>query len=553
MKHVQKHFGGVLALVFVGILLMGLISFGFSHGNTALESGSLDLTILHTNDIHARLSEFNSFGNPCSLDESKQQVCFGGVARQATAIKRIRESEKNLLLLDSGDQFQGTLFYTTFKSAPFAQFMNQLGYNAMTIGNHEFDDGPAELSDFIQAINFPMISSNIDFSHEASLKDLIDPYKIVEINGRKVGLVGFTTEESRYISSPGGDIHFRDIVSSVQNSIDCMEAHGVNIIIGLSHTGMGREIEIASAVDGLDVLIGAHTHTLLSKKIDPNLGDYPTAVTSTSGKPVLIVSAGEYGKYLGRLNVSFNEQGVVKTWSGDPLLLDKNIPQDEKILAQINDLDRRLDYIRKQEIGITNVDLNGDKDDCRFHECNMGNLIANALLWEARSQGAQIALFNGGGIRAKIPRGKITMAQILQVLPFGNSVATLKLKGSDIRQVLEHSVSKADNPLNEGTGRFLQVAGISFAWDSSQPVGARIVDVKVVSQNGDSQSLKDDEIYSVITADFIRRGGDDYRMLKENAINPYDFGRVASDVLAGYLKEFSPVEVGLDGRITRVN
>jgi len=145
------------------------------------------------------------------------------------------------------------------------------------------------------------------------------------------------------------------------------------------------------------------------------------------------------------------------------------------------------------------------------------------------------------------------MAQILQVLPFGNSVATLKLKGSDIRRVLEHSVSRADNPLNEGTGRFLQVAGISFAWDSSQPVGSRVVDVKVVSHDGVSRKLDDNEIYSVITADFIRRGGDDYSVLKENAINPYDFGRVASDVLAGYLKEFSPIEIGVDGRITRVN
>ncbi len=553
MKNVHKHFGGVLALVFVGILGLCVFVMGFRHVNAALESGSLELTILHTNDIHARLSEFNSFGNPCSPEESKQQVCFGGVARQATAIKRIRENEKNVLLLDAGDQFQGTLFYTTFKGAPFAQFMNQLGYNAMTIGNHEFDDGPAELSDFIHALDFPILSVNIDFSREASLKDSVEPYKIMEIEGRKVGILGFTTEESRYISSPGGDIRFKDIVSSVQNAIDCMESHGVNIVIGLSHTGMGRDIEIAAAVDGLDVLIGGHTHTLLSKKIDPELGDYPTVVTSTSGKPVLIVSAGEYGKYLGHLNVSFDEDGVVRRWSGDPLLLDRNIPQDEKILTQVKDLDRRLDYIRQQEVGITKVDLNGDKDDCRFHECNMGNLIADALLWEARAQGAQIAFINGGGIRAKIPRGKITMAQILQVLPFGNSVATLKLKGSDIRRVLEHSVSRADNPLNEGTGRFLQVAGISFAWDSSQPVGSRVVDVKVVSHDGVSRKLDDNEIYSVITADFIRRGGDDYSVLKENAINPYDFGRVASDVLAGYLKEFSPIEIGVDGRITRVN
>jgi len=189
----------------------------------------------------------------------------------------------------------------------------------------------------------------------------------MEIEGRKVGILGFTTEESRYISSPGGDIRFKDIVSSVQNAIDCMESHGVNIVIGLSHTGMGRDIEIAAAVDGLDVLIGGHTHTLLSKKIDPELGDYPTVVTSTSGKPVLIVSAGEYGKYMGHLNVSFDEDGVVRRWSGDPLLLDRNIPQDEKILTQVKDLDRRLDYIRQQEVGITKVDLNGDKDDCRFH------------------------------------------------------------------------------------------------------------------------------------------------------------------------------------------
>ena len=159
------------------------------------ESNLFPLTILHTNDVHGRVMQFNDWGNTCDPEDIEAGECFGGVARRATKINEIREEKDNVLLLDAGDEFQGTLFYTQFRGLAAQAFMNYMEYDAMTFGNHEFDDGVQVLSDFAAGLEFPMVSSNIDFSNEPLMSELAERYIIREFDGRKVGIIGYTTED----------------------------------------------------------------------------------------------------------------------------------------------------------------------------------------------------------------------------------------------------------------------------------------------------------------------------------------------------------------------
>ncbi|HDS30554.1 MAG TPA: multifunctional 2',3'-cyclic-nucleotide 2'-phosphodiesterase/5'-nucleotidase/3'-nucleotidase, partial [Firmicutes bacterium] len=418
------------------------------------------LTVLHTNDTHARIMDFNKHGTTCNDDERGEDKCFGGVARRATEIKRIRAEEPNMLLVDAGDQFQGTLFYTQYKGKEAKTFMNMLGYDAMTSGNHEFDDGPEILSEFIKGINFPFVVSNIDVEDEPLLRGLIKPWAITDKGGRKIGIIGLTTEDTGTVAKPGPNVYFDEVEASAQRAVDALAEWGVNIIIALSHNGYNRDMEIAAAVTGIDILVGGHTHTFLSNTHPDAEGPYPTIVESPSGDSVLVVTAKSWGMYLGYLNVKFNDDGIAEEWSGEPILLDSSIAEDEEVLAEALKLNEQIEPLTKLVVGRTEVDLTGDENINRHFESNMGNLITDAMLWEAKHYGMEIAFYNGGGIRSGIQKGDITLANVLEVMPFSDTLATLELTGADIKDLIEYSVSRAEDPNNEGTGRFLHFSGL---------------------------------------------------------------------------------------------
>ena len=321
----------------------------------------------------------------------------------------------------------------------------------------------------------------------------------------------------------------------------------------LSHIGYADDQTLAAAIDGIDVIVGGHSHTLLSNTVEGASGPYPTVVDSPSGAPVLIVQAEAYGKYLGNLEVAFDADGVPTAWQGEPILLDASVAEDPDVLARVQALGQPLEELRNTVVGQSAIDLDGSRESCRFGECTMGNLIADAMLWATQNDGTQVAIENGGGIRASLPAGDVTMGGVLEVLPFGNMAATLGLKGSDLLLALESGVGRAENPDNEGTGRFPQVAGIRFSWDGSKPAGERIVSAEVRNADGSFSAVDPDAVYQVVTNDFLRRGGDEYTVFAEAAINPYDFGSPLDQILADYITAFSPVNPTIEGRITRVD
>ncbi|RMF05581.1 MAG: multifunctional 2',3'-cyclic-nucleotide 2'-phosphodiesterase/5'-nucleotidase/3'-nucleotidase, partial [Chloroflexi bacterium] len=279
---------GSKLLVVALLLSLSVLAVGQQAVPAGAQGGDgFTLTVLHTNDVHSRIDEFDKRGNTCDEDEKAEDACFGGVARRQTMINQIRAEMPNVILVDAGDQFQGTLFYTQYKGGAAQEMMNTLGYNAMAVGNHEFDDGPGTLGSFVRGVNFPVLSSNMDVSAEPELAGSIQPSTILDVNGEKVGVIGVTTVDTGILSSPGDNVAFNDAVASAQAAVDELTAQGVNKIIALTHIGYGPDQELAAALTGVDVIVGGHSHTLLSNTDEDAAGPYPTVVNAADGNPVL--------------------------------------------------------------------------------------------------------------------------------------------------------------------------------------------------------------------------------------------------------------------------
>jgi 5'-nucleotidase len=502
------------------------------------------LTILHTNDFHSRIEPINKYDSTCGAEEGAAGQCFGGSARLATAIREARAGSNNAILVDGGDQFQGSLFYTYYKGKAAAEMMNALGYEAMTVGNHEFDDGPEVLRGFMDAVEFPVLMANADVSAEPALAEAIRPSVVVERGGEKIGLIGLTPEDTAEMSSPGKNIRFGDPVAAVRGEVERLAGRGVERIIVLSHSGYFEDQRIAAAVDGIDVIVGGHSHTLLANGIEDAAGPYPTWVGTPDGGRTAIVQAGAYGRYLGRIDVSFDENGVVTGATGEPVPMAGAVAEDETLKRRIAELAGPLDEVRKRVVGEALAPIDGSRESCRARECEMGDLVAGAMLERVRGQGISIAITNGGGLRASIDGGPITMGEVLTVLPFQNTLSTFRLSGADVVAALENGVSQVE----EGAGRFPQVAGLRYGFDPAAPAGSRIGRVEVQADGG-WRPIETERLYGVVSNNFLRGGGDGYVIFAEKAQDAYDYGPDVADVVAEYLTASGPFRPATDARV----
>ncbi len=513
---------------------------------TALAGGEFSLTILHTNDIHAHLASFDAYGAFCPKEKDAAGKCQGGAARLATAVARERAKGGNFLLLDAGDQFQGTLFFTKYKGEACAFFMNRLGYDAMALGNHEFDDGPGTLANFIRSLKFPLLAANVDVEHSPELKGLVAPYVVREVAGHKVGIIGATQPKADRISSPGPNVSFPAFLPAMQRAVEALKSQGVDVVIALSHAGLSGDKKLAASVPGIDVIVGGHSHVLLGNGYPEAVGPCPLVVNGPDGGKAYIVTAGYWGRYLGVLHVDFDAAGHVAKASGNPVPLDASVPEEPATLAEVERFAAPLAAYRKTVIGRAETPVGASM--CRQEECAGGDLMAEALLAGGRSRGAVAGLYNGGGVRAGIAPGEITLGDVLTAFPFPNTLVVATLSGEDLRAVLEHGVSAVG--LHEGSGRFPQVAGIRFAYDLTRPVGKRVTAVEVADADGRFALLDPKADYRLALTDFMFRGGDGYAMFGKKARDVDGDGDPTADLAAAWIKAHSPLKIELDGRIT---
>lgn len=498
------------------------------------------MTILHTNDFHSRVEPVSKYDSGCSAEDNAEGKCFGGYARMVTAVAEARSRNPDALLVDGGDQFQGSLFYTYYKGKVAAEIMNRLQYDGMTVGNHEFDDGPAVLRGFMDMVEFPVLMSNADVSMEPTLANKLMKSTVIEKAGQKIGLVGLTPQNTSELASPGKNISFSDPVEAVRGEVAALTDAGVNIIIVLSHSGYNTDLRVAEEVEGVDVIVGGHSNTLLSNTNERAKGPYPTMVGDTA-----VVQAYAYGKYLGELNVEFDDDGKLTKAVGEPIVIDGTIEENAEVLARVSELAKPLDEIRNKVVASAAMPIEGNRDVCRAEECAMGNLVADAMLKRVADQGVSVALANSGGLRASIDAGEITMGEVLTVLPFQNTLSTFEINGAGLLAALENGVSEVE----EGAGRFPQVAGMKFTWDPNKtPEEGRIVEAMIAE--GDTwKAIDESAMYSVVTNNYVRGGGDGFKMFSTDGVNAYDYGPSLEDVVAEYLASQGPYEPYTDGRI----
>ncbi|MCB1415663.1 MAG: 5'-nucleotidase C-terminal domain-containing protein [Nitratireductor sp.] len=509
------------------------------------------LDILHINDLHSRIQSVSKYNSTCAAEDESEGKCFGGIARVKAKIDERRAAlaaeNANVLVLDAGDQFQGSLFYTTYKGDAAVEFLNMIKPDAMAVGNHEFDDGPETLARFIDKAEFPVISANTSAYFEPLLKDKLPGYVIVEKGGEKIGIVSVVAADTKELSSPGDKVDFNAEIGILKSAIPEIESYGVNKIVALTHVGLEMDKQIAAAVSGIDVIVGGHSHTLLANGDDGAAGPYPVWVENPDGIKVPIVQAGSYSKYLGEVSVNFNDDGVVTAAYGEPHLLDAGVTPDAAITARVAELAAPIEELKKKPVGDAVAAIDGDRDSCRLGECSMGNLVADAMLDRVKGQGVTIAVQNGGGLRASIDGGQITMGEVLEVLPFQNALSTFELKGSDVVSALESGVSQVE----EIKGRFPQVAGLRFAWDETvEPLKGRIKQVQVM-KDGEWADIDPEATYKLVSNDFMRGGGDGYAVFKDNGMNAYDYGPGLEQVVADYIAANSPYKPYTDGRILK--
>jgi 5'-nucleotidase / UDP-sugar diphosphatase len=528
------------------IAALSASAFGFS---AQASFADYTLTILHINDWHSRIESNNKYESTCSAEDETDGKCIGGAARLVTAIadERKKLEGQNVLLLNGGDNFQGSLFYTTYKGAVEAEFLNQMKFDAMTVGNHEFDDGEDALAPFLDIIKFPVLSANVSASAASKVGDRIKPSIVLEVGGQKIGIVGAVTTDTPEISSPGPNITIEDDIKTITAEVEKLKAEGVNKIIALTHVGYPRDKEMIAKIPGVDIVVGGHSHSLLSNTDDKAEGPYPTMIDNPDGYKVPVTQAASYSKYLGEFTVTFDDNGVVKEAKGDPIFLDASVKPDEAVLARVKELAGPIEELKTKEVSETTAPIDGSRDNCRARECEMGNLVSDAILDRVKGQGVTMVFQNGGGLRASIDQGVVTMGEVLTVLPFQNTLATFQLTGKDVVDALENGASE----IEEGGGRFTQVAGLKYSFNKAAPVGGRISNVEVM-ENGAWAPIDPAKTYLAATNNFMRKGGDGYKVFANNAQNAYDYGPGLEQVVADYLTANRPYTPKLDGRITEI-
>ena len=527
-------------------LLLAVIAFLLQPSQATQAQQGFHLTILHTSENHGHW-EPSVFNN----------VSQGGIARRATLVKQLRGQIPNLLLLDSGDIAQGTLYFVQHRFTEARDLYNMAGYDAVSLGNHEFDLGPAALAEnFLSGARFAAVLANVDVSREPALAGKIPPFVVKKVGGENIGMFGLVTEDFLVIvhSQHTVNLRLKDTVQTAREMVATLEGQGVNKIILLSHLGYQADMDLGSKVNGIDVIVSGHTDTLLGDpaKLDASLGrpvgPYPSVARTPSGGRTLVVHALNWGRLLGRLDLLFDDKGVVQNWVGEPILVGAWLADDSAVAAKLKELEAPLLALRRQVIGQTAVDLIGDRAVVRNQEVNFGNLIADAMLWATQTDRTQIALMNGGAIRATIPAGEVSFGQVLDALPFGNRLTQMDISGADLLAALENGVSRISPDPGESAGRFLQVAGLRFSADLTRAANSRITEAQVRTTAG-FVPLDRTATYRVVVNDFMASGGDGFTSLTRGT--NVRGGDVPLDLaVSDYIKANSPVSPALEGRLS---
>jgi 2',3'-cyclic-nucleotide 2'-phosphodiesterase (5'-nucleotidase family) len=473
------------------------------------------ISIVHTNDTHARVEAGGYDGM--------------GFERVATIVSQIEAANPNTLVLDAGDAFHGQTIATLNEGESIVKIFNEIGYDVMTPGNHDFNYGKERLLELDEMAEFPILAANVYYD---DYSEFLPGYTVKEIDGVKVGIFGISTPETVYKSHPANTegLEFFDPVIASKLMVAKLE-DDVDVIVGLVHLGLDESSIhtsrlVAENVEGIDLIVDGHSHTELPEGL---------MVGNT-----LIAQAGGYDNNVGIVDLVV-KNGMVTSKSAR--LINKEeaaeLEPDPAITAIIAEVKEANDLITEEFVSENSIELVGEREFVRTGETNLGNLITDSMV---EFTGADVALTNGGGIRASIPAGDITVGDVITVLPFGNYVVTIDVTGAEIVEALEHGLSAYPETL----GAFPHIAGMNVVFDPSQEAGSRVVEVTIGEEELDMEAT-----YSLATNDFLAAGGDDYTMFGGKELTALYPG--LDEILVEYIREYGTEGSPVEGRIQTVD
>ncbi|KAM3965772.1 protein 5NUC-like isoform 2-T2 [Aphomia sociella] len=535
--------------------------------SAAANEDNFELLILHNNDMHARFEQTSQLSGTCTPADREAGKCYGGFPRVAYVVKEARRKAASgegppVLYLNAGDTYTGTAWFTIYKWKVAAEFINALQPDAVSLGNHEFDEGVEGVVPFIRNLTTPVLAANLILDKVPELKTETNLYKTIVLNveGNKIGIIGYLTPETKYLA-PRNKVEYEDEVVAIKREVDILKNKGINIIIALGHSGFYKDLEIAKNVPDLDIVIGGHSNTFLyngrktEERPETSQGPYPTIIKQSTGKPVLVVQAYAYTKYMGQLYLKFDTKGEIVDYDGSPLLLNQEVPKDPELLEIIKRYRSNIDILNSEIIGVSSVFLDGD---CRLRECNLGDLITDAVLNYTRRYYDEysdvfIAVVQGGRIRASIDQPEkpfnLTRNDWITVLPFSDPLSIVTINGTILKHMLEHSVSTWR--LIDSTGQFLQFSGMKVLYDLGKPPGSRVVSAKAICTKcrpDELKDIKDDYEYKVFMPTFLAEAGDGFTMFEGHSIEQVKYTEL--ECVLDYIRNYGPINYQVNGRLT---
>lgn len=494
--------------------LLGLLAGALAAAPPKTEPSPREVTILYTNDFHSAFDPIPAYWLPGSPK-------LGGAAQLATLIEQVRRRDETVFLFDTGDMFTGMLSNLT-RGEALMEMMLSLRYDAMAIGNHEFDYGAANFEQQMYRVPFPVLGANIFYQAQGGVRRRYSrPYTILERNGLRLGVIGVIGQDARSVALPSGitELEFDDPIPVVRELVALLRPQ-VDLIVVLAHQGktgpqqtdaeahpevqrdFDEDVALCGAVPGIDVFVGGHAHRGIETPfVHPRTG-------------TLIVQTYGYGTRLGYLKLRL-AGGKVAAHSGELLKVwSDQLPPDPLVAAKLARYKRQVAAEIAQPVGRLRERLVRDYND----ESSLGDFVADVM---RETAGADAAFENAGGLRADLPRGTVTNGDVLDALPFLNTLVTCEMTGAQIRAVLEQGLS-----LERG---LVQISGLRVHYDLSRPVGSRALAIAV-----GEEPLDEARTYRVATNSFLAQGGDLYATFL--ATKQSDGGRSLSDVVIAALR-----------------
>lgn len=473
------------------------------------------ITVFATSDIHGHLEPYQASGMEREI---------GGLAKMSRIVKEFRVKQPNTLLIDCGDAPYNTNITNLFEGKSTIEIMNEMGYDAMAIGNHDFDFPFSVMKRNAADATFPFLSANTYY--EGERPDFLLPSIIKEVDGVKIGIVGITDDQSYVYTHPNNTkgITFKNEFEAAKEAVDEIR-DDVDILIALSHLHGDNKV-LPTVVEGIDIEIGGGEDVV----------GFPQLIGNT-----WLISPGKHAEVLNQININVLDNKMLGI-NFAHIFLTENLDTDPVVDNIIEKYKVQLEEKMNEVVGETTVLLDGERGTVRLKESNLGNAVADSLI---DLTGADIALQNGGGIRASIGIGPITMNNVYEILPFDNTVVVIEATGETIWKALEQGVSGYPG----AAGGFLQVGGgLQYTFDPSKEVGSRVIEVLYKGK-----PIELDKVYKVVTNDFLSGGGDNFTMLKDETTEILRTKLYLRDAFAEYLRKVKTISPEIENRITVLN